>query len=83
MYDASLDQFKPHSWNIPNVWLLVIQEICLYGRNNFSVTNSEENYIEEQFEYFEKNYDDLAVRAEDFWYRERTNNGTCKQDWGL
>ena len=35
MYDASLDQFKPHSWNRPNIWPLLYNTIN-WTANGFS-----------------------------------------------
>jgi len=39
MYDASLDQFKPHNWNVPNLW-----QNNSYGAN----WNGNLNFIQQQ-----------------------------------
>lgn len=69
MYDASLDQFKPHSWDMSDLWSTGYTSNMFRADKNFMVNNSEENYVSEQAEYFEKIYDELAVRGEDFFYR--------------
>jgi hypothetical protein len=59
MYDASLDQFKPHLWNKPDLFPIN------YLRNNwsgggFAIVNSHEKEWEEMEEAeFEKEYDGL------------------------
>jgi uncharacterized protein YfaS (alpha-2-macroglobulin family) len=44
MYDASLDQFKPHSWtSLSSLWPMTPFSSTL-NSNNFSFVNSQENY---------------------------------------
>lgn len=40
MYDASLDQFKPHHWNTPNLWPVYTSSNNWEGGQNFSSLNS-------------------------------------------
>ena len=61
MYDASLDQFKPHAWPMP-----IDFSSSFYGNgwdNNqaFVAVNSRENYIELLAKYFEKQYPEINV----------------------
>ncbi len=63
MYDASLDQFKPHSWNTINIWPNLYDNISWDG-NGFEKVESEE-YNEKEAEYIdekEKSYDRLGVK---------------------
>ncbi|HRI20203.1 MAG TPA: alpha-2-macroglobulin family protein, partial [Panacibacter sp.] len=76
MYDASLDQFKPHSWNIPSVWETYSTANSFNGNICFGVNNSEENYLQDNIEGFNKQYDELAISAYDFW---NGNNNNTKQ----
>jgi Bacterial Alpha-2-macroglobulin MG10 domain/Alpha-2-macroglobulin family/MG2 domain len=63
MYDASLDQFKPHSWNTINIWPSLYDNTS-WSEKGFEKVESEEfnrreaNYISEK----EKNYDRLGVK---------------------
>ncbi|MCO5240524.1 MAG: MG2 domain-containing protein [Chitinophagaceae bacterium] len=41
MYDASLDQFKPHEWNIPGIWPTYFSLSYWNGRENFSAVQSQ------------------------------------------
>ncbi|MEO7309378.1 MAG: alpha-2-macroglobulin family protein [Chitinophagaceae bacterium] len=60
MYDASLDQFKPHSWNAINVWPNYYFYNRWEGTTSFSqVSSSERYYGGENRGYFEKTYDQL------------------------
>jgi uncharacterized protein YfaS (alpha-2-macroglobulin family) len=40
MYDASLDQFSPHSWNIPDIWASYYQRRLWESSQNFINTES-------------------------------------------
>ncbi len=59
MYDASLDQFKPHSWNRLNIWPELYNSIS-WSENGFNEVRSEEytkiNYANNSFA---KSYDYL------------------------
>ena len=52
MYDASLDQFKPHSWNSLNIWP-GLYNIVNWSENGFTIANSEE--------YNKRDYTNLPV----------------------
>ena len=59
MYDASLNQFQPHSWNKPDIWPIHSFENSWSGENNFGDVQSQEKYWNEYGKYFEKRYDIL------------------------
>ncbi|MDX2048817.1 MAG: alpha-2-macroglobulin family protein, partial [Chitinophagaceae bacterium] len=42
MYDASLDQFKPHGWNTPDIYEFYYRGNNWAGNNNFSVEQSQQ-----------------------------------------
>lgn len=71
MYDASLDQFKPHNWYKPDVWPIGYSNNNWQGGECFTTNNSEQNYLPQGAEYFDKSYDDLATSGESLWYRNR------------
>ncbi|MBC7827916.1 MAG: alpha-2-macroglobulin, partial [Chitinophagaceae bacterium] len=61
MYDASLDQFKPHSWLAPSLWRKNISAGNWIGQNNFSAGQSQEkNSGDDNYASFDKRYDELA-----------------------
>lgn len=62
MYDASLDQFAPHSWDVPGLWP------AYYDNNNswltargFGQDQSNENGDRTRADYFYKEYSSLTV----------------------
>ena len=60
MYDASLDQFKPHSWNALDIWPTYYISNNWSSNQNFSFVQSFEKYWSEAFiQQREKNYDAL------------------------
>ncbi len=60
MYDASLDQFKPHSWSALNIWPNYYNNIRWNGTQNFtSVRSFEKWWNEEYVQPKEKRYDAL------------------------
>ena len=61
MYDASLDQFKPHSWDLPGIWESYMGEVNWNGANCFSQVQSQEKYSDEERKDFLKAYDYLAT----------------------
>lgn len=72
MYDASLDQFKKHSWELPDLYPLFTMENSWAGVSNFNdaasmVKSREDN----QAEYFSKQYDRLisSVQTENLRIR--------------
>ena len=62
MYDASLDQFKPHAWDKPSLWDEFSAKIPWSGAYCFGAVQSRERYINEGGgKYFAKSYDELGV----------------------
>jgi len=60
MYDASLDQFVPHSWNVPSVWNNYYNQHSWTGTQNFTQIQSNQRYISNQeFKNWDKRYDYL------------------------
>ena len=59
LYDASLDQFKPHSWSRPDIWPTFNNEISWNEGNSFGSVQSWEKYYNEQYQSYAKNYDQL------------------------
>jgi len=60
MYDASLDQFKPHDWNPINIWPNYYFFNSWDGGTAFSQVSSQERYWGNvRSDYFEKTYDQL------------------------
>jgi hypothetical protein len=60
MYDASLDQFKPHSWSVLNIWPNYYSNIRWNGNQNFIPAQSFQKWwIEEYIQPKEKRYDEL------------------------
>ena len=50
MYDASLDQFKPHSWNsLSSIWPTYSGYNSWQARQNFTIVNSFEKYWSEKY----------------------------------
>lgn len=60
MYDASLDQFRPHSWNKPNIWPSFMKNMSWSKGLNFSAVQSQ-LFFSDVYDYrsFEKRYDYL------------------------
>ncbi|MEP6628780.1 MAG: hypothetical protein ABJA32_12385, partial [Ginsengibacter sp.] len=70
MYDASLDQFQPHSWSALNVWPTFSGYNAWQGRQNFISVQSIEKYWNEPYvQQKEKTYDALNYLPNNF------NNG--------
>lgn len=62
MYDASLDQFKYHSWSDPGIWSSNIFNNYWDGRNNFSnISSTDGSWQPYNYRSFIKNYDKLIV----------------------
>lgn len=59
LYDASLDQFKPHSWNVPDIWPTYIGRIDWNSRSSFGQVQSWERYYGEEYKSYSKSYDQL------------------------
>ena len=61
MYDASLDQFKPHNWQTPSLWKKVVEARNWGGLNNFSAVQSYEKHTDgNDYKSFDKRYDEIA-----------------------
>jgi uncharacterized protein YfaS (alpha-2-macroglobulin family) len=62
MYDASLDQFKPHTWSLPRIWPQYYDYSYWNDKYSFTqVTSQERNTIIEKSLAFEKKYDRLIT----------------------
>ena len=61
MYDASLDQFRPHSWTVPGIWSYHVDDMNWTGSASFSAVQSQERYYNEPAKYFSKSYDQLLT----------------------
>ncbi|MBX2926021.1 MAG: alpha-2-macroglobulin [Chitinophagaceae bacterium] len=62
MYDASLDQFRPHSWNIPGIWPnFYFYSNWSSGKSFMQVQSYEKNNIPVNHQTYEKNYDRLIA----------------------
>lgn len=58
MYDASLDQFYPHNWSTPDIWLENYNRISWSSRAGFGVANSNIRQIDfDTWLSFDKQYD--------------------------
>lgn len=71
MYDASLDQFKPHQWQVPSVWPIFYRLNNWDGKDNFSMVRSQNrNYLEDEVNYpkedLSKIYDQLIDTKSNF-----------------
>lgn len=61
MYDASLDQFKPHSWNRIDIWPSLYDGVRWEGYGFEKVESEEYDESEEKYPvYYKKTYDNLA-----------------------
>ena len=64
MYDASLDQFKPHGWSTPNIWEYYSGYSNWGGGVCFNQVNSQEKYWNGDYTQYPKTYDYLlAIKA--------------------
>jgi uncharacterized protein YfaS (alpha-2-macroglobulin family) len=62
MYDASLDQFKPHSWTEHSLWPISSRHDNWSGNANFKMDNSfDKSFGENDNETFDKEYDQLLA----------------------
>lgn len=67
MYDASLDQFQSHGWNIPALWNKPYINNSFQGNTCFGSLSSQENYYDEgEGKYYEKIYDELITNGDAF-----------------
>ncbi|HZI00679.1 MAG TPA: alpha-2-macroglobulin family protein, partial [Flavisolibacter sp.] len=58
MYDASLDQFLPHAWQLPSIWPLYNSIRPWQSQQNFAALRSQDKWVNEgPYRSFEKRYD--------------------------
>jgi len=70
MYDASLDQFKPHSWYDPSIWPVYSNYSRWNGNYNFSPVESGQKELEDNnIKELIKNYDQIRGLNETARYR--------------
>lgn len=75
MYDASLDQFKTHNWDMPYVWETNYWPNSFMAAYNFTLENASQNYLNEHYtDEADVSYTYLPASAEDFWNRARWVN---------
>ena len=63
MYDASLDQFKPHEWNKPGIWPVYARLFAWNGSQNFNRIQSTEKYAVQEYKQLTKTYDQLLLNT--------------------
>ncbi|MDP4262598.1 MAG: alpha-2-macroglobulin family protein [Bacteroidota bacterium] len=77
MYDASLDQFYPHSWSQPPIWSFYYNNRSWSSEQNFLAVPSNQKWRDEnERKYFAKEYDDLFETPEP--HRQILRDGTWK-----
>jgi hypothetical protein len=64
MYDASLDEFKPHSWELPNIWPTYYKNESWQAKSGFMGVESQGKYYAELYKSFAKTYDRFNSIAE-------------------
>ena len=57
MYDASLDQFRPHTWSKPGLWPIYARLFTWNGQQNFTSVQSYQRWSGGDYKQFEKIYD--------------------------
>ncbi len=80
MYDASLDQFKMHSWYKPSIWPGLYNSIT-WAANGFTEVNSEE-YNRRDYQYLNgitKSYDQLLGFYSNYGYGRRDYKNSERQ----
>ena len=80
MYDASLDQFKPHSWSIPGVWNNFYGNSNWTDNNCFNEVQSQEKYWDQTYQSFAKIYDKLLPQNNRLHVMRRGLPGEPMQD---
>ena len=61
LYDASLDQFRLHGWNRPDVWPTYVDYIEWDGKGSFGSVQSWEKYYDKEYKSYVKSYDQLLA----------------------
>ncbi|HEX6334334.1 MAG TPA: MG2 domain-containing protein, partial [Flavisolibacter sp.] len=70
MYDASLDQFRPHQWSEPAVWNQSFMPRPWQGQSNFVAAESQARWLQVPSRHFEKEYDELKLSVMQHVYPE-------------
>lgn len=71
MYDASLDQFKPHNWNKPYLWPLYYSGQSWDGNENFNQFISQQrSFFNPEYKSLRKEYDYLIFSQVGNYYHE-------------
>ncbi|HRH60586.1 MAG TPA: alpha-2-macroglobulin family protein, partial [Chitinophagaceae bacterium] len=70
MYDASLDEFRGHSWSAPYPWNSYFVNNYWNGNNCFRKGNSRENYLNYPSISYDKTYLSLAKNMDDLLIKE-------------
>ncbi len=85
MYDASLDQFKPHNWRTPDIWQTNTAAAAFNGQHNFSASNDAmENYLYQKYiEAAYTQYDRLAANGYELWNGGGENTGIARLRGGM
>lgn len=69
MYDASLDQFKPHQWNKPDLFPINYMQNSWRGGGFTSINSNEKEWDDQGLDEYEKKYDNLySLTEEDVLY---------------
>ncbi len=71
MYDASLDQFQPHSWTLPSIWNKSAFPKLFNGDRGFTSMHSQNKDFEEPDVYVNKVYDEMMATMGMLVYAER------------
>lgn len=61
MYDASLDQFMPHNWSIPQLWFTQVYPNLFEGDRGFAANSSLAKQVTESIIVLYKEYDYLLT----------------------
>lgn len=60
MYDASLDQFRPHAWSTPGIWPVYTRTFVWRADGNFSAVQSQHKWMPgNNYRQGDKQYDQL------------------------
>jgi hypothetical protein len=71
MYDASLDQFRTHSWSTPGIWPVYAQTFVWRGGQNFASVQSQHKWVSpDGYRQERKEYDQLLFHL---WMRSAQN----------
>ena len=79
LYDASLDQFKGHSWNLPDIWEIYSKKTMWMNYSNFTGVRANNNYINIPLKTFAKWYDVLGTQQFGGWKKQRKEFGVYSE----